>query len=105
MNKMFKAKWARKLMQSKYFVVLTDKESVIALEGTSPDSMNDAIALAAQSSALVEFRDKIQELINAHNSAISKLHGSNTKRRSTVGKTKTKATRSRKAKKITVREG
>lgn len=93
-----KLKWAAKLAQSRYFVILTDKESVIALDGVNPKSMSDAMALTAQASAVRDFHAKLGELIKEHDSAVSKLLGDKPKR---VRKT----TSNRKVKKIKVTEG
>lgn len=66
-------KWARKLLRAKYFVILTDKESVIAISGVDPSQFTDAMALAAQTAELVMFRDKLEELIVQHNKALLNL--------------------------------
>lgn len=70
-----KARWATKLLRSKHFVVMTDKESVICFQGVDPNSFDDLLALMAQSSELQMFNDKLKELIRRHDKAIKKLKG------------------------------
>lgn len=67
-----KLKWAKRLLASKYFVLLTDKDSVIALNGVRPDSFEDQIALAAQTAAIEDFADRLQGLKHDHRNAALK---------------------------------
>lgn len=77
-----KIRWAKKLLQSKFFVLLTDKSSVIALDGVEPDSFNDQMALNAQSAELQAFKTSLTDLITEHDDALAKMRG--------YGKTKSK---------------
>lgn len=61
-----KIKWARKLLKAKMFVLMTDKEGVIAIDGADPHSFTDAIALAAQAAELQSFYGSLGELIKEH---------------------------------------
>lgn len=107
MFKAIKLKWANKLLRSRYFVVLTDRESAIALDGVNPDKINDLLALTAQSSALMSFQERLGQLIKDHDKAATKLANKLTGE-PRVSKRKTKAPTARRkstAKKIQVREG
>lgn len=67
--------WAKKLLKAKYFVVLTDKESVIALDGADPNSFVDVLALTAQSAEVNDFYEILGELVKDHAAAIKALTG------------------------------
>lgn len=82
-----KARWAGKLLRSKHFVVLTDKESVICLQGASPDDINDYVALAAQAGELQDFSDKLKLLIKDHDRAVRKMKGAKSAKPTTKRKT------------------
>lgn len=70
-----KAKWATKLMKSKHFVLLTDKESVICFQNVDPTKFSDIVMLEAQRAELANFSEKLDELILRHRAAIRKLSG------------------------------
>lgn len=105
MSRVTKARWANKLMRAKYFVVLTDKESVIALEGLNPEVFDDILALQAQGAALADFHSKLGVLVKDHDKAARQLL--QPKRSNNAKPTKAKPTTNRtaKVKKIRVREG
>lgn len=89
-----KIKWAIKLLKSKMFVVLTDKEAAIAIDGADPYSLTDAITLAAQASELQMFNESIKELIDKHEAALTQLSkvidGNDKKATSVKGKNNSK---------------
>ena len=69
-------RWGYKLARSKYYVVLTDQESVIKFDGVDPESMIDKFSLDAQKASLVAFRGKLDKLIKDHDKALKgKLRG------------------------------
>ena len=70
-----KLKWAKRLLKAKYFVVLTDKESAIAIDGADPSSFTDMLALTAQAAEIDEFYSKLGELVKQHRDAVTKLTG------------------------------
>lgn len=67
-------KWAAKLLTTRNFVVLTDTESVINLEGIDPQSFKDVLALTAQMRALKIFGSKIDSLVKEHQKRIAILN-------------------------------
>lgn len=84
-----KLRWARKILGAKFFVVLTDREGVIALDGADPNQILDVVALTAQSAELQDFADKLSMVIKDHDRAIRKLNGLSDKpKRSTRATTK-----------------
>lgn len=99
MTSKIKAKWAAKLMRSKHFVVLTDKESVICIKGVNPNDITDFVTLAAQTAELQNFSISLQQLIKDHDVAIRKLSGIKEKR------AKKKNTPTKRGKKINVKTG
>lgn len=70
-----KARWAKKILRAKYFVVLTDKESVIAIDGADPDSFTDLLGLSSQQAEIEMFYNKLGSLVKDHKLAIDKLTG------------------------------
>jgi len=68
-------KWAIKILFAKYFVVLTDKESVIAMKGIRPDKFQDLLALKAQQNAIEDFGHKLKKLRSKHDKMVDKLVG------------------------------
>lgn len=106
MNRVIKMRWARKLMQAKFFVLLTDSEAVIALDGVEPELMLDVISLEAQNAELREFRRRIDILVKDHDSALAKLRKdkrATTNRRTTTARRPSqskKQVRTRKSKSI-----
>lgn len=51
--------------------MLTDKDSVIALDGANPKSLEDTVALAAQKAALLKFKESLDGLIKEHDAVTS----------------------------------
>lgn len=72
MGKRINALWAGKLMRTKNFVVLTDTESVIRMDGVDPNSLEDIIKVEAQRASLSMFYDRLAGLIKLHDRI---LHG------------------------------
>lgn len=70
-----KMKWAKKLLKAKMFVILTDKESAIAIDGVDPHSFTDALALAAQAAELQLFHEQLGDLLKEHAAALKVLSG------------------------------
>lgn len=66
-------KWALKLLQSRTFVVLLDKSSVVNIPLANINSFENQLLLAAQTAALQEFRSRLEDLIREHEEAISLL--------------------------------
>lgn len=95
MNKFnrIKVRWAKKLLSARFFVILTDKESVIALEGADPKSFNDLLALTSQTAEITDYHDKLGELVGEHEQAVINLTGR--KRASTTRKKTTTASNKR----------
>lgn len=86
-----KTRWAAKILRAKYFVALTDKESVIVFDGVNPESFTDVMALAAQTAELDVFYDELGTLVKRHKLAVSKLtKGTNAPTRTRKPKTTTK---------------
>lgn len=67
-------------------MVLTDKGSVIALDGTNPKSLEDSVAIASQKAALLKFRESLDMLIEDHDKATNKMAGVNDARKRNTSK-------------------
>lgn len=83
MHKSTKLRWAKKLMRARYYVVLTDKEAVIAMDGVNPKSMNDIVALQAQAAEIEEFSRKLHKLAQDHEKIVGKLLAVKSQKRKT----------------------
>lgn len=68
-----KARWVPKLLVSPYFVIMTDKGAVIALDGVNPHSFEDMAALNAQRNELKLFQEQLAQLVKDHDRAATKL--------------------------------
>lgn len=65
-SKRLRLKWAKRLIGARYFIAMTDREAVIALDAADPDTITDTVALTAQAAELEAFYDKLGELIKRH---------------------------------------
>jgi len=66
-SKKLRLRWAKRLIGARYFVAMTDREAVIALDAADPNTITDAVALTAQAAELEAFHGKLGELIKQHN--------------------------------------
>lgn len=73
MSKRLNMKWAIKVLRAKYFVVLTESESAIVLEGVDPQSMYDPLMLRAQADSIKEFQSNLADLLKVHQDRIDEL--------------------------------
>lgn len=96
MSKRENIKWANKVVRAKHFVVLTDKESALALDGVDPKSFNDMLALQSQAASLRAFKADLEELIKAHDNRVAELGGDLGITRSKRATSKSKTTTNRK---------
>lgn len=71
----YNLQWAAKLLRAKNFVVLTDTDSVINLDGVEPRRMKSVLMLTAQKRALSVFQAKLQKLIEDHDKHIAIMGG------------------------------
>lgn len=69
--------WAKKLLRTKNFVVLTDTESVISMKGVQTDTLDSMVMVEAQKAALSMFHTRLGRLIDQHKEL---LNGSQKKR-------------------------
>lgn len=67
-----KAKWAKRLLQAKFFVVMTDTHSAILFEGVDPESITDRTALEAQAAEIEYFYGELGLLVKRHQKAVAK---------------------------------
>lgn len=58
-----KAKWAKKLIKSKSFLVVTDTESAMYLEDVNSDSIVDQITFVQQKIAVESFIEALQDTL------------------------------------------
>lgn len=73
MKQATKLKWANKVLRAKNFVVLTDKESIIAVEGVKPMSLNDLVMLSEQAAAIENFIFMLKDLQAEHEDRVKQL--------------------------------
>ena len=98
-----KLKWAQRLLKAKFFIVMTEKESAIAIDGADPFSFDDATALHSQLAELEMYRDSLEELISDHRTAIKRLTRGTRRARPTANRTKAQPVKSSSKSKATVR--
>jgi hypothetical protein len=67
--------WARKLLKAKSFVVCTDTESFIAMEGINPNNLNDMLVLQAQQASIDSFISDLEALRELHQQRVRELGG------------------------------
>lgn len=72
-SRLVRLRWARKIMGSKGFLVVTDRESVIALEGMDPRLLRDELALQEQVASIENFLYLLKDLQAEHIKAIDRL--------------------------------
>lgn len=68
-----KLKWALRLLRSRTYVLLTDKEAVVSIPLADIDSFENQFLLSAQTASLQEFRSRLEDLIGEHEQAIQLL--------------------------------
>lgn len=73
--------WAKRLLRAKYFVVMTDKASVIAFDGVEPGDMTDMTVLDLQQAELKMFNDDLVRLMKRHQQAINKVSKSSRRKK------------------------
>lgn len=89
--KNLRLRWAKKILRAKNFVVVTDKESVIALEGVNPDNLNDHIMLAEQSASIDSFKAMLDNLQRKHNKRLEEISNDASERKTTKPKKEAKS--------------
>lgn len=72
-RKLKQLRWARKLMKSSAFVVLTDKEGFIYLDVIDPEKIADRNVLLAQRAEIRLFIDKLTEFDKMHEEAVERF--------------------------------
>lgn len=97
-RKSTRLRWAKKILGAKYFVVLTDNESVIALEGVDPHNLHDIVALQEQSASIDNFMYMLKDLKQEHDEIIAR------KTEGSKGETRKKKVSINKRKKTSTKE-
>lgn len=67
-------KWAAKIARARFFVVLTDKEAAIVMDGVEPENIEDKLALQAQTAELRTFHDALGGLIKDHDRVLDRYY-------------------------------
>lgn len=73
-------RWARKVLFSKSFLVVTDDESALFLDVKNPKKLTSVVSLQAQAATLKMFTNRLQSLIREHDKALEKLRNNAVKR-------------------------
>lgn len=66
-------RWARKILKAKHFIVLTDSEGIIALQGVDPHNLHDVIMLEEQAATISGFMERLKDLKREHDEAIANI--------------------------------
>lgn len=72
-SRLVRFRWANKLLNAKGFVVMTDKESIIALKGMEPRLLKDELALQEQVLSIEDFIVRLKALQKEHIAVIEEL--------------------------------
>jgi hypothetical protein len=67
--------WAWRVFRAKAFVVCTQEAAVCSINLRDPSSFDNIIMLSAQYSSLVEFSEKLQEVVKEHEQVSKHLFG------------------------------
>lgn len=68
-----KMRWAKKILTTTSFIVVTDTESVIAIAGLDPAKASSAEVLQAQIREIQRFRGLLNELERTHQTSLQVL--------------------------------
>lgn len=68
-------RWAYRILRAKYFVVSTDKASVLVLDAVDPHRESNRLSLEAQSQELTMFLESLTKFIKDHEKAVKKILG------------------------------
>lgn len=68
-------RWAREILRSKYFVVLTDKGSAIVMKGVDPESYTDELVVETQKAIVEEFLEQLVDVRKQHKIVLKRLVG------------------------------
>lgn len=72
--KRIKLLWAKKIFKARFFVALTESDSVILLQAADPTRLGDAIAIRTQKATLTAWSKQLEDLIKQHDIAFKKLN-------------------------------
>ena len=67
-------KWAWEILKSPNFIVATEKRSVCHINVRDPHTFDSILMLSGQESSLIEFRDRLDDVINEHKEASKLLY-------------------------------
>ena len=65
--------WAFRLLRSRSFVLLTDKQSVVMLPLADVNKMERLFIISSQTTSLYEFKERLEEVIDEHEQAAELL--------------------------------
>lgn len=69
--------WAWKVLRSKTFIVATEKEAACRINVRDPFSFDTIVMLAGQYTSVVDFKEKLEDLLREHEEAAEKQFGIN----------------------------
>lgn len=64
-----KLKWAYKLLRSRSYVILTDKEAMVSIPLMDIEKFESQFLLGAQTASLLEFQTRLGDTIREHEEA------------------------------------
>lgn len=77
MNILQKLLWAIRVLRSKSYIVLTDKEAVISLKIRPPETLEDVVVLESQLHCIKAFQSDLDELAKQFKTEVGLLRRRN----------------------------
>lgn len=91
-------KWAFKVLRTKTFIILTDREAIVQVPMHGLEAMDNQFMLIAQQSSLKEFNNRLEEVISEHEQALRLLKHRTKQTKKTTKRKKVPSTKNRSAK-------
>lgn len=73
-------KWAWRVLRAKSFVVADEKAAFCLLPMREPYSLDTVVMLSSQYSSLMDFRDRLNDVLKQHEQASKQLFGKDIKK-------------------------
>lgn len=68
-----KVEWVRKLLKSKDYILITDRESVLSIKHVNPDNAKDMHQVAMVRATMARFRDVLDQAIKAYDAKLKTM--------------------------------
>ena len=76
-----KTEWLWKLIKARDYMVATDRDATLSINVRNPRSFDTITMLSAQYTAVKDFRDRLNDLLDEHEEACKQVFGTGLKAR------------------------